>query len=114
MTLLERLGIDREKLENSLEAIFLEDMDLGKNSSLLPVLKELVRAGGKRLRPALLITGAGFGIDFNENIKEIYRAAAVIEAIHLSSLIHDDIIDRSVTRRSRPSLNKELGAGRAV
>jgi heptaprenyl diphosphate synthase len=114
MTLLERLDIDREKLEKSLEDIFLEDMDLGKNSSLLPILKELVKARGKRLRPALLITGALFGPDNDENINGIYRAAAVIEAIHLSSLIHDDIIDRSVTRRSRPSLNKELGSGRAV
>jgi len=114
MTLLERLDIDTDKLEKCLEDIFLEDMDLGKNSDLLSVLKELVKSGGKRLRPALLITGARFGPDYDENINGIYKAAAVIEAIHMSSLIHDDIIDNSVTRRSRPSLNKELGAARAV
>lgn len=114
MTLLERLGIDEDEIERYLEELFCEDLDLLKNSLLFDAVIKLVRSGGKRIRPALLIIASRFGDKAEENKKEAYRAAAVVEAVHLSSLIHDDIIDKSDMRRNMRTLNAELGNRRAV
>lgn len=113
MTLLTKLGISEEKIEKYLVELFLSDEDLKNHGSLKEPILDLIRSGGKRLRPALLITGAGFGRPL-QNDDDVYKAAALAEAIHLSSLVHDDVIDNSMTRRSERSLNAKLGGRRAV
>src|SRR5947199_10710929 len=66
----------------------------------------LLSAGGKRIRPALLLLTAKMLGDVSPmNI----RLAAVIEFIHNATLVHDDVIDADDTRRSRPSANYHLG-----
>lgn len=67
----------------------------------------LIESGGKRLRPILtLLTSKICGYE-NEQ-KHIFLAAAV-ELIHAATLLHDDVIDESNTRRGRPSANFEWG-----
>src|SRR5687767_6096419 len=62
----------------------------------------LVRAGGKRLRPlVLLLAGRAFGFDH----EPIFTAGAGVELLHTASLVHDDTVDRSGLRRGRPTLN---------
>lgn len=63
-------------------------------------------AGGKRLRPALvLLIAKAFG-----PLKPgHYRLAAAVEMIHGASLIHDDVIDNTETRRGIPTLNAQRG-----
>ena len=59
----------------------------------------IVEAGGKRLRPLLvLLTAAALG-DCN---KQQVKFAAVIEFIHTATLLHDDVVDISTLRRGRP------------
>jgi octaprenyl-diphosphate synthase len=63
-------------------------------------------AGGKRLRPALLLLSARLlGHDTDEEV----TYAAVVEYIHTATLIHDDIIDHASLRRGQPTLNHLWG-----
>lgn len=66
----------------------------------------LVRAGGKRLRPALfLLCASRSGL---ENPERLHLAVA-IELIHMATLVHDDVIDVAGTRRGIPTANKIFG-----
>ena len=93
------------------------DAVTGRMLSLLtdPVAKKvvsLVTAGGKRLRPALvLLTGAAGGA---AQPSALIDAAAAVELIHTATLIHDDIIDASPRRRSQPAFHRRWGTERAV
>ncbi len=71
----------------------------------------LVRAGGKRLRPALLIAASMFG-DFD--VERVYPSAAAIELLHLATLVHDDTLDGSSMRRGVPTLNSVVSDGAAI
>ncbi len=68
----------------------------------------LVRASGKRLRPAFVYWGhRATGAEHDEAV--LWPAAAV-EMLHTFALIHDDVIDRSPMRRSRPAAHEALAA----
>src|SRR5712692_8317148 len=66
----------------------------------------LQEAGGKRLRPSLLLLSARLIGDANESA---IRMGAVVEMIHAATLVHDDVIDAAQTRRGRPSTNVQWG-----
>jgi octaprenyl-diphosphate synthase len=71
----------------------------------------IVDAGGKRLRPLLvLLTGNALGACGEDHI----RFAAVIEFIHTATLLHDDVVDISSLRRGRPTANAEFGNAPSV
>ncbi len=65
-------------------------------------------AGGKRLRPAFCYWGwrAAGGSD----CPEIYTAAAALELLQASALVHDDVMDASDTRRGQPAVHKQFAA----
>lgn len=66
----------------------------------------IVDAGGKRLRPLLvLLSAAALGGCREEHIK----FATIIEFIHTATLLHDDVVDISELRRGRPTANAEFG-----
>lgn len=73
-----------------------------------PILEEasvhLLKAGGKRIRPLLLLLGAKFG---EYDIHRIKYAAAALELIHMASLVHDDVIDDAVIRRGEKTVKAE-------
>jgi len=71
-------------------------------SSLALALRQLIRAGGKRIRPRLvLLTGSLLGSEPNR----LVHLAAAVEMLHTATLIHDDLIDESVLRRGMETLN---------
>jgi len=71
----------------------------------------IVDAGGKRLRPLLvLLAAAALGRCTDRHIK----FAAVIEFIHTATLLHDDVVDISSLRRGRPTANAECGNAPSV
>ncbi|GFP74450.1 polyprenyl synthetase family protein [Clostridium fungisolvens] len=72
---------------------------------------ELVNSGGKLLRPAFLIIAARFG-EFKED--EIYPLAAVLEMLHMATLVHDDIVDDSKLRRGTETVQSKYGKDYAV
>ena len=71
----------------------------------------LVRAGGKRLRPLILLL-AGRAYDNDRNTLVI--AGAGVELLHTASLVHDDTLDRAGMRRGRPTLNSVLPSGAVI
>ncbi len=71
----------------------------------------LLNAGGKRLRPALLLLTAKM---LGAVSPMALRLAAVVEFIHNATLVHDDIIDGADTRRGRPSANSHWGNSMTV
>src|SRR5579864_4269591 len=66
----------------------------------------LQEAGGKRLRPSLLLLSSRLIGDGGESA---IRMGAVVEMIHAATLVHDDVIDAAQTRRGRPSTNVQWG-----
>lgn len=71
----------------------------------------LVEAGGKRLRPLLvLLAGGSCGEISSQHITQ----AAVIEFIHTATLLHDDVVDLSTLRRGRPTANAAWGNAPSV
>jgi geranylgeranyl pyrophosphate synthase len=71
----------------------------------------LVRAGGKRLRPLiLLLAGRAYGNDR----ETLVTAGAGVELLHTASLVHDDTVDRAGIRRGRPTLNTVLPSGAVI
>jgi octaprenyl-diphosphate synthase len=66
-------------------------------------------AGGKRLRPALVVLSArAVGKDYPAST--IHASASAAELIHMASLIHDDVVDGAAERRGRPTANAAFGS----
>jgi geranylgeranyl pyrophosphate synthase len=70
---------------------------------------ETLAAGGKRLRPMLVLLCAG-----PERGEETVRAAAAIELVHMATLVHDDVLDAAPLRRGLPTVAASSGRHRAV
>jgi geranylgeranyl pyrophosphate synthase len=66
------------------------------------ILEGLLSAGGKRLRPLVLLLAAR---PFVYNLDRLVPAAAGVELLHTASLIHDDTVDHAEVRRGKPTLN---------
>jgi len=78
---------------------------------LREALSSLVNSNGKMLRPALLIIGSRFG---RINEAKLLPLAAAVELLHVSTLIHDDVIDDATIRRGHPTLHTQFGVKEAV
>ncbi|HEV2216972.1 MAG TPA: polyprenyl synthetase family protein [Candidatus Dormibacteraeota bacterium] len=74
-------------------------------------MADLFAAGGKRVRPALVLLTARMG---RYNLERLTPAAMAVELVHAATLVHDDVIDRSPTRRGRPSVAAALGDEPAI
>lgn len=75
--------------------------------SILP----MVEGGGKMLRPAFLLLAAKFG---NYHPEKMHNLAAVVEMLHLATLVHDDIIDKAKLRRGCETIQSKYGKEYAV
>ncbi len=78
------------------------------------ILKEVSRAEGKKIRPQLLLLCARYGERCVENRIRLCTLAALVEMVHMASLIHDDIVDDSPTRRGLPTIQASFGKDMAV
>jgi len=78
--------------------------------SAVPLVGEVCRyiigAGGKRLRPALLLLVCG-ALGYKGDQR--FNLAAVVEFIHTATLLHDDVVDESTLRRGRETANEQFG-----
>ncbi len=88
----------------------------GQAERFEPEIRDLVRycltSGGKRIRASLVFLGGwrDAGLVSEDHI----RAAAVVELVHLATLIHDDILDSAATRHNRPTAARAYGPHTAV
>ncbi len=69
---------------------------------LMDVLEKTITSGGKRIRPALVLLG---GRLYPQNDVNLHRLAAAVELLHDATLIHDDLIDKSLLRRGSPTIS---------
>ncbi len=74
---------------------------------------QTITAGGKRLRPLLLLLCAGPPSDQAQR-QALIRGGAAVELIHSATLVHDDVLDLAPLRRGRPTVFAEGGRGIAI
>jgi octaprenyl-diphosphate synthase len=81
----------------------------------VPLVREvaqyIISAGGKRLRPALLLLMSGA---LGSEHPQRHTLAAVVEFIHTATLLHDDVVDESTLRRGRATANERFGNAASV
>ncbi|MBI4685170.1 MAG: polyprenyl synthetase family protein [Nitrospirae bacterium] len=97
---------DAYERELSLVEVKLEGL-FQSEAPLIPLIgKYLLDGGGKRLRPLFLLSSARLtGYNGDEHI----MLASIIELIHMSSLLHDDVVDGAQIRRGRPAAHSIWG-----
>lgn len=97
---------DMEQVDRVISARLTSDVPLVKE-----VAQYIISAGGKRLRPALLLLVSGaIGSDHPHR----HTLAAVVEFIHTATLLHDDVVDESTLRRGRATANHQFGNAASV
>jgi farnesyl diphosphate synthase len=109
------LEAESKRVSGAVDALFghyLADPGDGRDR-LFAAMRHAGIGGGKRLRPLLTVAAAKlFGVDEERAI----RAGAAIEAIHVYSLIHDDLpcMDNDDLRRGKPTVHKAYDDATAV
>ncbi len=103
LSIKKRLDVELRKLLDKMDKAY----SLSRLSPLLlKSIRDFVLREGKRIRPLLFITGySGFT---NKPAPGLYASALSLELLHDFMLIHDDIIDKSDTRRGKPSMHALL------
>jgi octaprenyl-diphosphate synthase len=66
------------------------------------IVRYILKQKGKRIRPTLVLLSAKTLGEINEHT---YRGAVLVELLHTATLVHDDVVDNSDTRRGLPSIN---------
>ena len=72
-----------------------------------------IAAGGKRLRPLLVLLAGGAPGD-EQQAESLVRAGAAVELVHSATLVHDDVLDAASLRRGRPTVVAAAGAPLAI
>lgn len=89
----------------AMEAVLIQELERSPEA-VAAASHYITDAGGKRLRPLLLLAVSDL---LRYRKKDRLTFAAIIEAIHTATLIHDDVIDEAELRRGRRALHRELG-----
>jgi octaprenyl-diphosphate synthase len=110
-----------QRLKERVAAIVGEDLEaveaeIGRQlDSPVALIQEMggyiASAGGKRLRPTLLLLAARLA---GYRGPRAVRLGCVVELLHTATLIHDDVVDRAPLRRGRPSANAQWGDDASV
>lgn len=85
-----------------------------RNEKVDQIIQELMLAKGKRLRPQILLLAGKMGPDYEKVKDRLCRLGALLELVHMASLVHDDIIDDSLLRRGLPTVQSKYGKDMAV
>ncbi len=102
----QKLNSDIEKVEENLRTNV-----TSKNQLLVEAIADTVGAGGKRLRPAMVIVSSYFGKIRQDKLIQL---ASAVELLHTATLIHDDVVDYSPYRRNRETVYKKYGTDMAI
>jgi heptaprenyl diphosphate synthase len=99
--LFNQINSDLHRVEKELHAFIKTDFPILEESSV-----QLLEAGGKRLRPAFTLLAGKF---YGYQIEKLLPVAMSLELIHMATLVHDDVVDDSKTRRGRPTVKAKWG-----
>ncbi|OKL48288.1 geranylgeranyl pyrophosphate synthase [Boudabousia liubingyangii] len=100
-----------EPLLQSVEELLLEQVQ-GSSDLVDPLTKHLAVAGGKRMRPLLVMLCGQIGPQ--PDPEHLVKAAASVELTHLATLYHDDVMDSAPQRRGVSAAQIEWGNNRAI
>lgn len=99
--LFNEISHDLKEVERRLGQFVQADIPLLSQAS-----SQLLSAGGKRLRPAFALLAGKLFKGKSENIMPL---AVALELIHMATLVHDDVVDASMTRRGKPTVRAKWG-----
>lgn len=105
-------------VENEFAAV--NEQILLQLKSEIPLIEQIgyyiISSGGKRLRPLLVLLAArACNQELSQKqIDDVVKTAAIIEFIHTSTLLHDDVVDESDLRRGKKTANEEWGNAPSV
>lgn len=92
---------DLEKVNELILKLSQSELEISQN-----IITHIISSGGKRLRPILtLLSSKMFGFEGTSHI----RLAVAIEFLHTATLLHDDVVDESKTRRGKTTANNIWG-----
>ena len=91
---------------------FLRSQISGFEPEIRAMADYCIDASGKRIRPSLVFLSGWQNSGIAK--PELVRVAAVVELVHLATLVHDDIMDEAIVRRGRGTAAREFGASAAV
>lgn len=94
---------DLQDIENTLTETIQAEHPILREASL-----QLLRAGGKRIRPVFVLLSAQFG-DYKHHIDQVKAVAVSLELIHMATLVHDDVVDNAELRRGKPTIKHIFG-----
>lgn len=100
------IGEDMKAVDNVIRQRLYSDVVLVRQ-----IAEYIISAGGKRMRPALVLLAAG-ALGYQGPRK--HELAAVVEFIHTATLLHDDVVDESALRRGRDTANALFGNAASV
>ena len=103
----------RTGVEGRLDVFLTERSDaLPEAGDLIRSIRDVIDAGGKRLRPAFCYWG--YRAAGGDHASEIVGVAAALELLHTFAIVHDDIMDAALERRGRPSVPQQHGMETAL
>ncbi|MCL2496400.1 MAG: polyprenyl synthetase family protein [Clostridiales bacterium] len=105
------LNVELSFVDNYIDEFLRTDQETGM---VAQVLSNARGSRGKMIRPLLLLLAARFGPHYMSKRQRLCKLGALVEIVHMSSLVHDDIIDDSPLRRGRPTVQQQYGKDMAV
>lgn len=99
--LFNQINSDLQRVEKELTQFVETDFPILQDSAV-----HLLAAGGKRLRPAFTLLAGKF---YGYPLERLIPVAMALELIHMATLVHDDVVDASMTRRGRPTVKANWG-----
>ena len=110
---------EEKELQQEMEQVekYLSDClrDPGYGGAVGNILRDMQMSKGKRLRPRLLLMASRYGDGQEPGRREkLCRLGALVELVHMASLIHDDIVDDAPLRRGLPTTQSKYGKDMAV
>jgi geranylgeranyl diphosphate synthase, type I len=107
------LSQDLDKRKDMIDKALNDYVEIVFPEELYRAARHLIEAGGKRLRPSVLLMAAQT-VDPKIAIDTIIPAAVSVELIHNFTLIHDDIMDADATRRSIETVHTKWGMSEGI
>lgn len=100
-----------EQIREALNSFLEEHLVFGEPGGLYEPLHYLLKQGGKRLRPLLLLIATTL---YDEEFERGLHAALAVELFHNFTLAHDDIMDEAATRRGKSTVYKKYGLSSGI
>lgn len=106
MSYLAKFGYNEAFFNELLSEVIITDPIMNQYPLYQKALLDILMSGGKRIRPLFVLLAAD--LNRNRDEKSCYLAAVAVELLHVSSLIHDDIIDQSDSRHHVQTLHQSF------